>query len=271
MSDLCIGDSIDFERVSAAARSFGLLAEASPDCFLCEAAVESAAVSPFITETTDPTLELKRQLGEPVLDEECIFRQTSDGLWEVVFEGQKRVGLKNLKGMALIRRLLAHPGIQISAFELLAASGPASVGGATPDKDQIDDAFNEGALATAAPWTGIPTLDDQAKRELKAELVALREKRQSAQERNDQAEEEAIDNEVSAIKARLKLDLRPDGRSRLMGSDVEKFRQAASRRYCTALDHLTEQLPALAEHLKQGIRPGAKFVYHPAADITWIT
>lgn len=139
-------------------------------------------------------------------------------------------------------------------------------------EDQIDDAFREDVFATAAPFTGVPTLDAQAKREIKAQLIALREQRQSAQERGDHVEEADIDVAVSAIEDQLRRDSGLGGRPRRMGSDAEKARHTASRRYRTALDYLREQLPALAEHLKRCIRPGAKFVYQPPPDIiTWLT
>ena len=203
--------------------------------------------------------------GSPATSGAFVFRQASGGLWEVAFHGDRRVGLKKLKGMVLIRTLLASPGVPIDASMLVSDSGAAPTG--KDQENRISNAIYEGEIATTTPWDGTPTFDDRALREIRARLKELSKERQAAQESGDEEEEARVDEEYARIERQLKLDVGLGGRTRRMGSEAEKARHAASRRYSTALAYLKKQLPDLAEHLTKCVRPGVTFVYQPPADI----
>jgi len=199
-----------------------------------------------------------------------VFRQNRDGLWEVAFAGQRRVGLKNLTGMELIRRLLANPGGLVSAKEIMV--GSAADPAVRPDSRKIQDALSQGDLKVSDASKGISSPVDKGRGQLRERLQALQKARQSAREKGDETAEEKIDEEVEQIARQLREDVGYKGLTRPQGSDTEKARQAVSRRYSDAVKYLRKELPALAQHLEECIRQGAQFVYQPTpCDITWRT
>lgn len=223
--------------------------------------------------STAPAAEQKRQAVKASLDDLFIFRQTSGGLWEVAYGSERRVGLKHVEGMKLIRALLAAPGQPFSAAEFV-VDGVAVVDEERQADNWTDEDGHTGdGLAIAgrtSQWRGVPTLDDQAMRETRAEVRRLREAQREAEERCDADESDRLAEEIEALEERLKADLGLHG-PRVIDSDHERARKAATRRYRTALRIVKESLPDLADHLQRCIRPGATFVYSPDGPIMWMT
>ncbi len=202
---------------------------------------------------------------------EYIFRQAANHLWEVAFAEERQIGVKSLAGMKLIRALLANAGRPIAASQLMADSAIATGFGLAIDKARVTDAIHQGALCESALSLSTPTLDNRAMRDIKARLIELGEKRKAAQEAGDHAEEARIDEETGALADRLRKDTGLGGRVRSIAPEIDRPRRAAFQRYRTALKHLRQHSPALADHLERCVRSGAKFVYQPDSEITWLT
>jgi hypothetical protein len=185
------------------------------------------------------------------------FQQAADGLWTVSYAGDQRVGLKDLEGMALICALLAAPGQVFHSAYLLQRSRRRP---------------RTAAMAGPPRFEGVPTLDARAVRDMKSRLKELAELSTEANDRGDHEEAEQFENESEVITAQLTKDVAPAGRPRHIGSDAERDRQTASRRYRTASTSIKKSLPVLADHLRRCVRPGRKFVYQPDNQkITWMT
>ncbi|MFI6095083.1 ATP-binding protein [Lentzea sp. NPDC051213] len=165
-----------------------------------------------------------------------VFRR--DGrVWTLGFHGQE-VHLPHTKGLADLAVLLAKPGSDIPALELL------------------------GAPAT----TAAPVLDDQARRAYRARITqldtAIAEAADEAEAERHQAERAELVHEITAA-AGL------GGRTRQLGSDAERARKAVSARIRDALDQILQAHPELGVHLRGTVRTGTYCGYHPSEPIHW--
>jgi tetratricopeptide (TPR) repeat protein len=163
-----------------------------------------------------------------------VFRR--DGrVWTLGFHGQE-VHLPHTKGLADLATLLAKPGSDIPALELL------------------------GVPAT----TAAPVLDDQARRAYRARITQLDT---AIAEATDDAERHLAERAelVRAITAAAGL----GGRTRQLGSDAERARKAVSARIRDALDQILQAHPELGLHLRGTVRTGTYCGYHPSDPIHW--
>ncbi len=224
----------------------------------------TSSAPPVPTVTPPPPMDRLLSVQQAAQRHET-FKQAADGLWEVSYGAERRVGLKNVTGMALIRALLATPGRAFHASEFV-VDGVVDV-----NERQVTDEFHEAGLNTTSQFGGDLTLDPQALRAYQKELRQLNQQLTEAEARSDEGESARLGNEIEAIKAQLRADVGLHGRARHVGSDVERARKAATGRYRTAIKMLRQSLPDLSDHLRQCISAGAEFVYRPDKAITWMT
>ncbi|HLU55109.1 MAG TPA: hypothetical protein VKZ81_06575 [Pseudonocardia sp.] len=170
-----------------------------------------------------------------------VFRREG-AVWTLAFEGVT-VRLPDSKGLRDLAVLLAAPGRELHAAELMGA-------------------------AVEAPDTG-PVLDAQARRAYEARIVELQEELAEAEDAHDTA---------AAEKARLEMELLVDhltaatglgGRARRAGSSSERARTAVRWRIKAAVDRIGEEHPALGKHLRESVRTGTWCSYHPVTPVTW--
>jgi hypothetical protein len=180
-----------------------------------------------------------------------VFRYNSQtNSWETRFADEQRTGLKNLKGMELVRRLLAKPGEPISATSLLGRN------------------LGLDGLQTIE-YVGDPVLDPTAITSVRRHLNEINDKIEIARDVGHSAILPELEAEKSRLLAELQKNLTRSGRSRRLGSGEDRDRKAASKLYTTALRYLTTEAPALAAHLKAFIRSGNDYVYQN--DTPWAT
>jgi hypothetical protein len=191
---------------------------------------------------------------ETIIDEKPqpshVFRRLSEG-WEVKFAEEKRVGLRDLKGMELIRRLLANPGQLFSATELLGRN-------VAPD----------GSFQNAG-FSGDDVLDRTAIRNYEQRIRELDEKIEIANDVAATTRVSDLEEEKKAIYEELKKQRRPSGRPRRLDVDKERNRKAAWKLYDRALRQLRREAPILAAHLGGHIKPGNEFLYQ--SEECWMT
>ena len=202
-----------------------------------------------------------------------VFRRGANGEWELGFGTSRCVGVKHVEGMLLIRTLLAAPGQEFSASALISDGVMPVDAQRTVNARPGEDGYTEDGLVNTAQisqWDGVPTLDDQAEREARAELRRLLERRQQAEANGNVEENDRLDEEIDALTQQLSADLGLRG-PRTLGSDRERARKTAGKRYRTALKAVGRSLPDLAKHLKDCINPGARFRYLPDKPILWKT
>jgi hypothetical protein len=207
------------------------------------------------------TLEQKSQAIPTVTPSGNVFRLMPDGVkWEIQYGGQK-VQLPPVKGFELIRRLLENPGIRIPAVVLMERNA-GSGGAAGPDG---------GAHAAVSASAGSPVIDSRTRREVEENLRNIQDQIEIAQDVGNHARASELREKASELRDYLGASTGLGGRTRLIGSDLERSRKAADRRYTTALKHIKKTLPALHHHLSTSISGGNRYVYEPGETISWHT
>ncbi|HVV12575.1 ATP-binding protein [Amycolatopsis sp.] len=168
----------------------------------------------------------------------CVFHRNGR-VWTLRFQGQE-VHLPHTKGLADLARLLAAPGSDVPAIELLGRPVP----------------------ATGAD----PLLDQEARRAYRARIAqldtAIAEAADHAEAQRHQAERTELVRQITAA-AGL------GGRPRRLGSDTERARKAVTARIRDALDRILQAHPELGLHLRGTIHTGTHCGYHPADEIHW--
>ncbi len=171
-------------------------------------------------------------------------------LWTLGWDGTS-VRMRDAKGLADIAALLAAPGRQVRAADLVAASG-------------------SGGAARADLLLGADeVLDERARRELRQRLADL-------EEEIDEAERWADPDR--AARARLERDTLVDelaaatglgGRARRLGDQSERARKAVTARIRDVIARIERVHPALAAHLRASVTTGTFCTYSPASPTSW--
>ncbi len=181
-------------------------------------------------------------------------RMPNGGGWEIQYGGQRRAGLHHLFGFELIRTLLENPQISISAVKL--------IGG---------DAVSVDGAETRHLSAGSPVIDDQARREYKMALHDIELKVKIADNTGNPSEASRLREEAHTIKQELRRSTGLSGRTRLVGSDLERARKTARGQYTRALRTLQKALLDLYGHLEKSITSGHFYMYDPDPDVLWQT
>jgi hypothetical protein len=163
--------------------------------------------------------------------------------WEVEFRGRRAV-LGDLKGLGYLARLLAEPGREIAALDLVAAG---------------------------VVERGLPVLDDEAKRSYRRRLSEVEEDIAEAVSNHDEGRRAHAEREREHLVAELSRAVGLGGRPRTTGGTGERARCAVTRSLRYALARLSEQHPDLGAHLAGAVRTGATCSYRPdpLAQVEW--
>lgn len=171
------------------------------------------------------------------------FRLDGDG-WVLTYRGHT-ARVRGTKGMATLARLLAQPGVEIAAVDLMESLVVEPAAGVVADR-RARDAYRERV------------------RDLQLEI-----------------DEATDDNDpVRAERARLELDRLVDelqaayglaGSERAMGSTAERARSAVRWRIRDAINRIESVHPVLGAHLDRSISTGRFCAYRPAEPSTWRT
>jgi tetratricopeptide (TPR) repeat protein len=144
-------------------------------------------------------------------------------------------------GLGQLARLLATPGVELSALEL---SGRA----ATPVAADLG-----------------PGLDARAKRAYRERLLELQAEVDDAEAANDLVRGERAHVEMDALVRELKRAVGLGGRDRPTGSDAERARVNVARSLRRAIAAIGDQAPLLGAHLTESVRTGGYCLYLPAS------
>jgi tetratricopeptide (TPR) repeat protein len=161
--------------------------------------------------------------------------------WEVSFGGPTFY-VKLLKGMNHLSRLLAAPGEELHALDLVGVSrAPA-----------------QGDLG--------PLLDPQAKAAYGARITELKQEIQQAEAFNDPERACRGREELDAIATQLEAAVGLRGRDRRPGASAEKARLNVKRAIDEAIRRMGHHDDALGHHLKTCVQTGTFCVYTPPPD-----
>jgi hypothetical protein len=189
-----------------------------------------------------------------------VFRREGD-YRTVIFEG-RTVRLRNRKGLRYLARLLAAPGQEFHALDLVAAERGAS--------DTYVAPMEPGLSYFAATDAG-PILDGQAKAAYRRRLAEIEEDIEEARATGDVERRAQAEAEQDLLVHELARAVGLGGRDRRAGSASERARASVTRALREAVAGIHEHDPQLSTHLNRAIRTGTYCAYLPDARIpvTW--
>jgi tetratricopeptide (TPR) repeat protein len=171
-----------------------------------------------------------------------VLRRDGDA-WRVTYEGVDAL-VRDTKGMRDLGVLLAAPGREVAAAELMA----------------------QGMVMEAGADA---TLDERARREFKQRLDDIETELAEAEAGNDLGRVERISAERDALIDELAAATGLGGRSRTLGDPAERARKAVTARLRDAIERITAVHPDLGRHLATSVRTGAFCSYAPSTDVRW--
>ncbi|HET9942707.1 MAG TPA: hypothetical protein VFR05_05165, partial [Terriglobia bacterium] len=192
----------------------------------------------------DPDEERAATRTVPAVSEprQPVFKKDGD-LWHLRFDGTS-LHLVDMKGFHDLAELIAHPREPIHCLDLAERSS---------DSDGGDE-----------------MLDSRARRELTARAQALQQEVDEAEAFHDAGRAERAREELEQIVTNLSQALGLAGRSRRLGSSVERARTAVTWRIRSAIRKAVAVHPSLGRHLENSVRTGTYCTYAPEKTLEWI-
>lgn len=191
----------------------------------------------------------------------AVFRQQGD-FWTLEFGGHV-AHLAALKGLHHLVQLLATPGREVLAAELMAVAtgtGDAARGAGARVQDGLHVGVSTGVGAA---------LDATAKRAYRERIEELRAEVDEADQFGDVERAGQARTELQLLTEELIRAVGIGGRDRPVRSDVERARIAVTRRIRRAIQRIMEVHPELGRHLDRAVRTGTYCSYDPETPIEW--
>ena len=187
-----------------------------------------------IAERLGMTVLLERLV--PPADEWTLARDGPDWLLEA---GDERVRLRDARGLHYLRALLAAPGRDIRALDLVA-----------------------GGAGLAGAGMG-PVLDAAARDAYRRRVAALTARLDAADRAGDSAAAEQAEAERRALLAELRRAAGLGGRDRVVAPEAERARVNVTRTLRATIERIAPAAPRAAAHLRASICTGGACRYQP--------
>ena len=188
-----------------------------------------------IAQRLEMTVLLERLV--PPANEWMLARDGQDWLLEA---GDERARLRDARGLHYLRALLAAPGRDIRALDLVA--GGAGLAGS-----------GMGAV-----------LDGAARAAYRRRLDALSERLDAAGRAGDPVATEQIEAERRVLLAELRRASGLGGRDRVVAPEAERARVNVTRTLRAVIERVAQTAPYAAAHLRASVRTGGACRYEPA-------
>ena len=186
---------------------------------------------------------LASQGHTPSDDQTAAARFSNQGdSWLVGFGGVE-AHIRDSKGMGDLAKLLASPGVEIGALDLMGSQ-------------------------VAAGGTG-EILDSQARSAYRSRLRELSEEIEDADSIGATDTAERLRGEMEAIAAQLSSAYGLGGRARTTGDPAEKARSAVTWRIRSAIKRIGEANRPAGDHLDRFVSTGRFCVYEPPGTVDW--
>jgi tetratricopeptide (TPR) repeat protein len=171
-------------------------------------------------------------------------------MWTLAYGGVT-VRMRDAKGLADLAALLAAPGREIPAADLIAAAGagPAARADLRLGADEV--------------------LDATARRQIRARLADLGEDIAEAESWNDPERAARARAERDALLRELTAAAGPAGQARLLGDQSERARKAVTARIRDIIARIERVHPQLGAHLRENVTTGTRCAYSPPVPVTW--
>jgi hypothetical protein len=195
---------------------------------------------------------------------ECVFRREGE-YWSIAYDGD-RCRLRDTKGLRYLALLLARPGRELHALELVATAEGREPAGGTGARE-----LAELGLEAPGPGDAGELLDAQARVAYKRRLDELEEELDEAEAGSDPERAARAREERDVIAAELARALGLGGRARRSGSPAERSRQSVTKAIKLAVDRIGRSCPTLARYLEATVHTGLLCRYEPdpRAPIAW--
>jgi hypothetical protein len=187
-----------------------------------------------IAERLGMTLLLERLV--PPADEWTLARDGEDWL---LAAGQEQARLRDGRGLHYLRALLAAPGRDIRALDLVA-----------------------GGAGLAGAGMG-PVLDAASREAYRARLAALSAELDAADRAGNPVAAEQLEAERRALLAELRRAAGLGGRDRLVAPEAERARVNVTRTLRATIERIAPAAPRAAAHLRASVRTGGACRYEP--------
>ncbi len=190
---------------------------------------------------------IKSQRGIKSVEQKLAKPTTSSFLlkgnvWELHYNNMS-ITVKDAKGYHDIHKLLAHP---LEEFHCL---------------DLMDALVNESNITKA--------IDDKAKSQYLRRIKELQADIDNAEDMNQVEKIGPLREEYDTILDHLSQSLGLSGKTRKVGSTIEKARSAVTWRIRSAIKKIEVLHPELAKHLSNSIKTGTYCAYKPETNPDW--
>ncbi|SNT65812.1 Part of AAA domain-containing protein [Asanoa hainanensis] len=173
---------------------------------------------------------------DPAPDEWSLLRDGDDWL---LHAGSETARLRDGRGVHYLRTLLAAPGQELPALDLVAGGAGLRV---TPE----------------------PVLDDAARAAYRRRVSVLDEQLAAADRAGDADRAAAVEAERTALVAELRRATGLGGRPRTVSDEAERARVNATRAVRTTVERIAAAAPLAGAHLRASLHTGRLFRYQPA-------
>ena len=190
---------------------------------------------------------------------EAIF--CCDGDTRRICFGDVTVHMRDLQGFRYVERLLAEPGREFHALDLVAVEHGTLRAGRTLEPADVP----------STGGGGFPAIDDAARDAYRRRLADVDDDIEEATRLNDIGRIELAERDRQYLLAELARAVGLGGRQRVIGSDAERARTSVTRSIRYALKRLAEHHAPVAAHLEQAVHTGTYCTYtpDPLSPITW--
>src|SRR5437870_2453176 len=176
-----------------------------------------------------------------------VFRREGE-YWSITFEGET-LRLKDSKGLRYLAELLANPGREFLALELVTA-GRVSNGSANARALRDDTGYS----VRQDPGGSGELLDASARQAYRRRLQELESEIDEAEKHADRERAARARDERDLLAHELTIAIGIGGRARRTPSDAERARVNVTKAIKAALARISDQRPALWRHLANTIR-----------------
>ena len=196
---------------------------------------------------------------------ESVFRREGE-YWSIAYEGEA-FRLRDTKGLRYLAALLASPGRELHALDLIAFGEGRERPADRPTRRELADVrLNPSGVTDAGE-----IIDAQARVAYERRLVELREELEEATAWNDPERAALAREEIDFLATELAGALGLGGRARRAGSPAERARQSVKKAIKVAVERIGENCPSLARHLEGTIHTGlfCRYGPDPARTVAW--
>jgi eukaryotic-like serine/threonine-protein kinase len=189
-------------------------------------------------------------------EETTVLRREGE-FWTIGYAGET-FRLRDVKGLRYIACLLAAPGRDVHALELVSAAE-----GHGPDRRARLAAAE---LTASFPGDAGPTLDEAAKEAYRRRLEDLGEDLQQARDWGDEERAARAAEEIDFLTRELAQAVGLGGRNREATSPAERARISVTKAIKKAITLIGRESPTLASHLEASIHTGRFCRYAPPGE-----